>query len=104
MKASNGRVEPIHEKKFGRRSTLGLNRSAKASRMRELMPSATTTRSASRIAGSSGETSDWYLISTPSERARRPRIFSNVPREQPQKPLPPMRLVVPRKWISMSSQ
>src|SRR4029078_3701518 len=90
VKASNGRVEPIQEKKFGRRSTLGLNRSAKASRRRELPPPATTTRPASLIAVSSGETSDWYLISTPSERARRPRIFSSVPREQPQQPLPPL--------------
>ena len=30
VKASNGRVEPIQEKKFGRKSTLGLNLSAKA--------------------------------------------------------------------------
>src|SRR5438093_259958 len=82
VKASNGRVEPIQEKKLGRRSTCGLNRSAKVSRQRELMPSATTTRSALRMAGASGEISRWYSISTPGERARRPRIFTSVPREQ----------------------
>src|SRR5262249_20976656 len=90
VKGWNGRVEPIEEKKLGRRSTLGLNLPAKASRMRELIPSATTTRSASRVMGSSGEISDWYRISTPRERARRPKIFNSVPREHPQKPLPPM--------------
>ena len=51
-------LDPIQEKKFGRKSTLGLNLLAKASRMRELMPSATTTRSASWVMGSSGEISD----------------------------------------------
>ena len=39
--------------------------------MRELMPSATTTRSASRIAGSTGDISVWYLISH-AERAGAP--------------------------------
>src|SRR5262249_8652896 len=58
VKGANGRVEPIQGKKLGRRSTLGLNFPAKASRMRELMPSATTTTSASRLMGSSGEISD----------------------------------------------
>src|SRR5262249_44187264 len=86
VKAANGGGGPIQEKKLARRSTLGLNLAAKASRMRELIPSATTTRSASRVMGSSGEISDWYRISTPRERARRPKIFNSVPREQPQKP------------------
>ena len=71
VKASNGRVEPIQEKKFGRRSTLGLNRSAKASRMRELMPSATTTRSAS--ADRRIERRDFRLVlDLHAERARAP--------------------------------
>src|SRR6266581_967895 len=39
VNASNGRVEPIQEKKFGRKFTFGLNLSAKVSRKRELLPS-----------------------------------------------------------------
>ena len=83
---------------------LGLNLSLNASRVRELMPSAATTRSAPRVVGFGGSASEPYLMSMPSECARRPRIFSSMVREVPQKPLPPMRCVVPRKWISMSSQ
>src|ERR1700730_13611217 len=49
VKASNGRVEPIQANLFGRRSTLGRNASACCARMRELMPSAATTRSALRV-------------------------------------------------------
>ncbi len=83
---------------------LGLKRSLNSSRVRELMPSAATTRSAPRIVILSGSASEPYLMSMPSECARRPRIFSSIAREVPQKPLPPMRWVEPRKWISMSSQ
>src|SRR2546422_8453935 len=46
-----------------------------------------STRSALRMTGSSGEISRWYSISTPKARARRPRIFKSVAREQPQNPL-----------------
>ena len=83
---------------------VGLKRSLNASRVRELMPSAATTRSAPRVVIFDGSASEPYFSAMPSECARRPRIFSSIAREVPQKPLPPMRCVVPRKWIAMSSQ
>ena len=97
VKASNGRVEPIQENLFGRRSTLGLKRPSNVLRTSELMPSAPITRSASHESVSISVMSRWYSISTPSDCARRLRIFSSDAREQPQNPLPPTRCSVPRK-------
>src|SRR5438045_710504 len=69
VKASSGRVEPIQANLFERRSTSGWKWSIYLSRKRLLMPSASTTRSASaKRASSSISVSKSRL--TPSSRAR----------------------------------
>jgi hypothetical protein len=73
------------------------------SRKRLLMPSASTTRSASAKRASSSMSASKISV-TPSSRARCCRISSSWRREQPQKPLPPTRCTVSRKCTAISSQ
>ena len=104
VKASKGQVEPIQTNLFGRQSIVGPKWSAWASRVAELMPSETTTRSWSRSRSSTDPASARKRRSTPRSRARSARTRSSVVRAKPQKPLPPMRCTVPLWRISMSSQ
>ena len=104
VKASKGRVDPIQVNLFGRRSICGLKCSLKVSRTRELMPSDADDEIG--VAQFSFDVGNLVLeFQLDAERLRAlMQQLSSVAREQPQKPLPPMRRTVPLKWISMSSQ
>jgi hypothetical protein len=95
VNASSTFVVPSQVKRFGRQSRLGLNVSACASRMKELMPSAARIRSASANA-SSESTSLSKCSSTPSSRQRSWKICSNFLRASPAKPWPVERTHSPR--------
>ncbi len=103
VKASSGLVEPIQVNLFGRKSTSGWNgrHSAPGAAVdavrhdHEIRIGEEALVITRRLHSSS---------STPSSSARSCRISSRVRREQPQKPLPPIRCSVPRKWMAMSSQ
>ena len=103
VKASSGRVDPIQANRFGLRSIAGWKWSANLSRKRLLMPSATTTRS-TPATSSSCVISVPSMSLTPSSTARSLKMRRRVRREQPQKPLPPIRCTEPLKWIAISSQ